>query len=215
MNPADAAVPSNLTYRERIAFRKESVADYNRLYSAGASKSVWDRLCSDASHRKDMRRFRKQYNDPVHPAPAGPNASTQSQGLSGFTSNSHPAASYTPHTSFKTGHLEATAGRTPVETMHPIVAKRFKQREPIEFMATIRPDTETTNQTLRMMGTYQPDFEHAKKFNVHIPAGCPGGKPSYHPDVHLTWKNEKSSTMKAHKAWDMPPYGNNMKRTIS
>ncbi len=41
-----------------------------------------------------------------------------------------------------------------LESMHPMEALRMKQREPIDFMSAMRPETKTINQTLRMMGTY-------------------------------------------------------------
>ncbi len=77
-----------------------------------------------------------------------------------FASNTTvPACLFNPDDSFKAGTRHFVA----VETLHPIVAKRYKQREPIEFMASIRPDTETINQTLRMMGTYKSGERDAHK----------------------------------------------------
>lgn len=202
----EAAVPSNLTYRERLALGKESKADYNRLYVAGAAPSVWDRLCKDARHRQGVMQSREPYYE-------GGNVPSRSNTVpganTGFSSNSHPACSYRPGLPLKTGHLDNHLGRTPVQKMHPIVAKKFKQRDPIEFLATVRPDTESTNQTLRMMGTYEPDFEIADRFNMHIPAVCPGGKPFFHPDVHLTYRSKTfhNPATKTHKAWNDVRFG--------
>lgn len=36
-----------------------------------------------------------------------------------------------------------------------------------------------------MLGTYTSDQAHADRVGMFIPQGCPGGKPSYHPDVTL------------------------------
>jgi hypothetical protein len=35
------------------------------------------------------------------------------------------------------------------------------QKNPIDYLTQIRPDTETMNQTLRMLGTYKSDYAAA------------------------------------------------------
>jgi len=67
-----------------------------------------------------------------------------------------------------------------------IACLRFKKREPIGFLATIRPDTQTMSQTMRMMGTYHTDYEYAAAFGINIPHMSPGGprqELGYHPDT--------------------------------
>ena len=42
---------------------------------------------------------------------------------------------------------------------HHLLPHKCAQKFPIEFLSTIRRDTETTNQTMRMMGTYSSGVE--------------------------------------------------------
>jgi hypothetical protein len=61
----------------------------------------------------------------------------------------------------------------PIEEQHPITARRFKQKQPLEFMTQIRPETETASQALRMLGTYPGDAAHAERLGIFIPQVSP------------------------------------------
>ncbi len=34
-----------------------------------------------------------------------------------------------------------------------------------------------------MYGAYETDKSHTDRLGIFVPAGCPGGRPAYHPDV--------------------------------
>lgn len=186
---AQATMPSALTYKARCSLARESGALYNRLYTQINHDDVVDRLYSDAGTRHLRSQSARPYTDPSV-------AAQRSSGtLSGFVTNTtDPAAVYTK-TSFKP-NLSNKEHVIHVESLHPMVAKRFKQKHPVEFMNSIRPDAETTSQTLRMLGTYPTDQVHADRMGAIIPHMSPGGKGFYHPDVLLT---QRPSTV--HPAW--------------
>ncbi|GIL81250.1 hypothetical protein Vretimale_1191 [Volvox reticuliferus] len=167
----DPVYPSTIRYRERLGIANEDVYKYNRLYATQQESDVWTRLTSDASLRQSSARSRPPFQE-------GQAQVNYSYKNSGFDSNTCPAQ-YT-HNSFKQGLYQHD---TPIEQQHKITAGRFKQAYPLDFMGQIRPETETTNQAMRMLGTYASDQAHADRLGIFIPQGCPGGKPSYHPDV--------------------------------
>jgi hypothetical protein len=178
-------MPSMMSYKDRLSLKNESAFEYTNLYTSSASSPVWERLFTDGTARHARSRSARPYQE-------GGNVPSQHGTLSGFATNSTcPSATYTPTQSFKTGY-----SADPVETMHPLVAKRYKQKYPMDFLISIRPDAETTNQTLRMLGTYRTDYEHAVRFCTFIPHGCPGGPQSFHPDVNLTQR-----TTAIHPGW--------------
>lgn len=97
-----------------------------------------------------------------------------------FASNSQrPAAVYT-HDTFKAGAYPAGP---PLEQLHSMVAAKMKKKDPVQYFVSARPEAETTAQTMRMFGTYPIDAPRANQIGAFIPHMCPGGKPSYHPDV--------------------------------
>ncbi|PNW87469.1 hypothetical protein CHLRE_02g144450v5 [Chlamydomonas reinhardtii] len=163
--------PSTLRYKDRLDCGKDDAFTYNRLYTATQGSDVWARLTVDASVRQSSARSRGSFQE-------GQAMVRHSFKNSGFDSNTCPAV--LTHSTFKAGLYSYGV---PIEEQHPITARRFKQKQPLEFMTQIRPHTETTNQALRMLGTYVSDQPHADRLGMFIPAGCPGGKPAYHPDV--------------------------------
>mmetsp|Transcript_40256 Transcript_40256/g.89397 ORF Transcript_40256/g.89397 Transcript_40256/m.89397 type:complete len:378 (+) Transcript_40256:766-1899(+) len=196
MAVADAVLPSTLTYKDRMRLQEDSSYAYNSLYVSGAMGPVWERLMADASIRQSKRWSSIPYQE-------GSTALYSTNTLSGFNTNStRPSAVYT-QTSFKPGHTDQLES-VPLETLHPLTAKRHKQKYPVDFMAAIRPDAQTTNQTLRMLGTYKTDYPHAERFNMHIPEGAPGGDAWFHPDVVLT---RPATAPTVHSSWNIPPYG--------
>lgn len=104
--------------------------------------------------------------------------------LSGFNTNTSKVV-YTPGHPFHSGHMQDQT-RPPVESLVPAQLRRYKTKEPLDYMCAIRKDCETTNQTLRMMGTYEADYAHAQRAGTIIPNGCPGGPAFFHPDVRMT-----------------------------
>jgi hypothetical protein len=50
----------------------------------------------------------------------------------------------------------------------------------MDFMAALRPQAQTTNQTLRVLGTYRKDHEVLGTLGLRVPAGATTG---FHPDV--------------------------------
>ncbi|EFJ48348.1 hypothetical protein VOLCADRAFT_104737 [Volvox carteri f. nagariensis] len=168
---ADPVYPSTMRYRDRLSMANEDVHKYNRLYLTPHESDVWTRLTSDAGLRQSSARS-------IPPFQEGQAQVNYSFKNSGFDSNTCPAQ-YT-HNSFKQGLYQHG---TPIEQQHKITAGRFKRAYPLDFMCQIRPETETTNQAMRMLGTYSSDISHAERIGLFIPQGCPGGKPSYHPDV--------------------------------
>ncbi|GAX78366.1 hypothetical protein CEUSTIGMA_g5808.t1 [Chlamydomonas eustigma] len=171
-------MPSMMSYKDRLSLKDKSAFEYTNLYTNSASLPVWARLFTDGTVRHARTRSARPYRE-------GGNVPSQQGTLSGFVTNSTcPSATFTPTQSFKTGF-----STDPVESMHPLVAKSYKQKFPIDFLISIRPDAETMNQTLRMLGTYRTDYEHAERFSTFIPSGCPGGPQSFHPDVNLTQRH--------------------------
>ncbi|KXZ42462.1 hypothetical protein GPECTOR_144g725 [Gonium pectorale] len=164
--------PSTRRYKERLSLAEEDTYKYNKLYASTQGSTVWSRLTADATVRQSSARANGTFQE-------GGAQVRHSVKNSGFESNTCPAP-YTS-TTFKSGLLPASG--LPVEELHKIQAVRYKQKYPLDFMSEIRPETETTNQAMRMLGTYAADQSHADRLGVFIPQGCPGGKPSYHPDV--------------------------------
>ncbi|KAG1656253.1 hypothetical protein FOA52_006380 [Chlamydomonas sp. UWO 241] len=190
----EVTMPSTLGYRERLSLAIESPPMYNQLYASSQSSTadVWERLTADSGTRRVRTQSARAYRE-------GDGAPTNgAHTLSGFVSNTtKPSAVYTT-TTFKNTHAESSQ---PVEGMHPMVAWRFKKRDPIGFMATIRPDTQTMTQTLRMMGTYAPDHGYARAFGIHIPHSSPGGTGHFHPDIVLGEATAKLSATAKHPGW--------------
>lgn len=78
--------------------------------------------------------------------------------------------------------LDSTTQNPPLETLHPLTLKSYKNKFPLDFLAAARPAAQTTNQTMRMLGTYTGDEQLARLINARIPAV--GIKPGcFHPDV--------------------------------
>eukprot|EP00200_Dunaliella_tertiolecta_P002096 CAMPEP_0202345904 /NCGR_PEP_ID=MMETSP1126-20121109/4932_1 /ASSEMBLY_ACC=CAM_ASM_000457 /TAXON_ID=3047 /ORGANISM="Dunaliella tertiolecta, Strain CCMP1320" /LENGTH=132 /DNA_ID=CAMNT_0048937253 /DNA_START=218 /DNA_END=616 /DNA_ORIENTATION=- len=103
-----------------------------------------------------------------------------SQGtLSGFMSNTSKPGTSTASIRSSRNNLEA---HVPLDKLPEKLEKRYKQKNSLEYMATLRPQAETTNQTLRMMGTYASDYQ-AKRAGMQIVHMAPGGPVGYHPDV--------------------------------
>lgn len=42
--------------------------------------------------------------------------------------------------------------------LHPIIAAKWHKKDPVDFMATMRPRAETTNQTMAMFGQFKKDY---------------------------------------------------------
>lgn len=97
----------------------------------------------DASTRQDKSRTL----GPGH-IPAALSGTFHPGALSGYNTNTDKAVYTTPHLSFKTGHNEKL-GIDPSTLSHPLLAKRYMHKHKLDYMATIRPDCETTNQTQR------------------------------------------------------------------
>ena len=176
-------VPSSLSPRARVNLAREQPHAYNAIYAANESLPVWERLLHDA-HARQTRPV-KHYQDKK--------VSSSSYSIkSGFVSN-------TVDTFSRTRPSHSTHQSVPVESLHPIQAKRMKQREPIEFMASIRPTTQTTNQTLRMMGTYETDLDHARRFKIQVPEALLTKNKFFHPDVIVD--KQSSTSTKVHPKW--------------
>jgi hypothetical protein len=76
---------------------------------------------------------------------------------------------------------EAGAQKQPdLASMHPITLRSFKQNYPVDFMAALRPQAATTNQTMRVLGTYESDKVGMQLLGIKQ---VPGVAPGFHPDV--------------------------------
>lgn len=183
-------IPSALSPRTRVLLAKDQPHTYNEIYATIEALPVWERLTIDASERQHRTKTRKQYKD----KPETVFAESSYRLQSGFVSNHLDTFARTrPHFS--------NTLAVPVESLHPIQAKRMKQREPIEFMTSIRPPAaKTMNQTLRMMGTYETDLEHARRFKIQVPEQLLRKQNFFHPDV-IVDPLQTRSTVTVHPKW--------------
>lgn len=180
---ADQVVlPSTLRYKERVTLSREAPYEYGKIYSADhqMSSNVWGRLVADATVRQSI----SAQNSRPTPDTFGRGIPEDTTASGGFVQNNH-------HTTKLTRGQTVRYQEPPVDSLHDLTAKSYKQKYPVDFMTAVRPDTETTNQTLRMMGTYKSDYAVASRFNMNIPNGCPGGKGAFHPDVTLGRYSQK------------------------
>jgi hypothetical protein len=159
---------------------------YASIYSSRHDK-VWQRLSFDAQVRNLSYRALKP-TPPESLYMHSSRASLPCRGeMSGFVSNTSKVV-YDTHTPLKSGHIKIP-GETPVQDLVPQQLHRFIKKHPIDYLAAIRPDSESMNQTLRMLGTYSTDYAYADQARYYIPNGCPGGPATgslYHSDVRLT-----------------------------
>ncbi|KAL6754359.1 hypothetical protein V8C86DRAFT_2704290 [Haematococcus lacustris] len=172
------ANPSSLSYRERVELIDSgNTAEHHRLWVQAYKPGVWDRLLEDASTRSRQRQS-------LPNAPDSVTALRHTGTLSGYASNTAPAVH--SMNSFNNGH-NSIAAPHPTSLNHPWLSKRFMHKDKIEYMAAIRPDCETMNQTLRMMGTYPTDAPHAARCQLHMPPLSPAIPPgAFHPDVRIS-----------------------------
>lgn len=206
----NASCPSTLTYKERLTLKQTDGINYARLYDAGSKSHVWARLTTDAS----VRTSRRALTPTPHGACFAEEPRSSFCALethSGFVSNTSPKV-WDEHLTLRTGHLQAEgtpyerhplqqgvktlrplttpmasrSQRLSVESLHPLEVKRFKQRNPLDYFAAIRPDTQSVNQTLRMMGTYDTDHDFAARSQSFIPSFSPGGPAWFHADVTMS-----------------------------
>ncbi|KAF5828851.1 hypothetical protein DUNSADRAFT_16987 [Dunaliella salina] len=186
--------PSTLSYRDRLHLAQNDSFAYKQLYSHGSQKDVFARLTGDASGRIERlnetnssmsstgspRSMDSADSDIPWPEMSPTSNAFYSQGtLSGFMSNTSKPGTSTASIRSSRNNLDA---HVPLDKLPEKLEKRFKQQNPLEYMATLRPQAETTNQTLRMMGTYASDFQN-KRAGMQTVHMAPGGPAGFHPDV--------------------------------
>uniref|UniRef100_A0A7S0WPP5 Uncharacterized protein n=1 Tax=Chlamydomonas leiostraca TaxID=1034604 RepID=A0A7S0WPP5_9CHLO len=183
----EIASPSTLSYRDRLRLREKDSNAYSALYCTSNSYGgVHSRLYGDATSRQ-LRSSQQGRPSTSMPWPEYLSTSETffSRGnLSGFCTNTTKAI-YTPGHTFRVGHRPDDS-LPDVNSLVPEQLRRYKAKEPFEYLAAIRKDCETTNQTLRMMGTYETDYAHARRSHTFIANSCPGGPAFFHPDVRVT-----------------------------
>lgn len=181
--------PSSLTYRERLHLNSY---DVGCLYGSTRNLSVFDRLTLDARSRSNARSRPSTHWSQSENVLFFSSASdsmrrpdTADSQASGFVTNTSSAV-YNKNLTSRSGHLRLP-GDANVETMSSEGLARMKKREPLDYFASIRPDTQSSSQTMRMFGTYDTDYDHATRSQCLIPIGCPAARGKWHhPDVTLT-----------------------------
>jgi len=181
--------PSTLSYKDRMTLRQDSGYAYATLYSNDiTARPVWGRLHADASVRQTRRLTPTKPQTLFCPVGQMPGdlikAKTVNLPSSGYITNTRRVC-WNPDMPLRTSHL-SYENEVPVESLHPMIERRFKKTNPLEYNCAIRTHTETTSQAMRMLGTYESDFPHAERLKVHIPHQCPGGPTRgtlFHPDV--------------------------------
>jgi hypothetical protein len=71
------------------------------------------------------------------------------------------------------------------------------QKYPMDFMAAVRPETQTTNQALRLMGTYEGDLWLMEKLKLRTMNGVKPG--AFHPDVLTAQQRSNSLSKRSRK----------------
>jgi hypothetical protein len=99
----------------------------------GRRQHVWNRLDDDAATRRSLPRMQYSFWS------GSAQGATTPQGYS--QSEVHREVTVPPKGSEMVD--------PPVETLHKLQLKRFKQQNPMDFYAAVRPNTKTVNQTLR------------------------------------------------------------------
>eukprot|EP00193_Tetraselmis_chui_P005548 CAMPEP_0177756334 /NCGR_PEP_ID=MMETSP0491_2-20121128/3046_1 /TAXON_ID=63592 /ORGANISM="Tetraselmis chuii, Strain PLY429" /LENGTH=156 /DNA_ID=CAMNT_0019271895 /DNA_START=205 /DNA_END=675 /DNA_ORIENTATION=- len=134
--------PSALSTKTRCTLKKSDPVAYSHLYHRNHQDSnVWSRLTKDASRRTEMR----PKNGTYVPTPVSSPCDD-----SGFASNNKKTR----------GPLPPEDGNQPepdMRSLHFKTLRSFKKKYPIEFMASVRPNTVTINNTLAMWGCQASD----------------------------------------------------------
>lgn len=163
---------SALTYKARVAMKDGDEVLYNKIYAANQGQ-VHERLVTDATMRMERSTIGTYRSPPSMEGALG----LEHDSLSGFVSNTCRVPN---------NAALSPSGADPlgVDMLDSKGLMRAKQGQPLEYLSTIRKQTQTTSQAMRMMGTYETDIAWAKKMNLFIPAQCPAPPGKYfHPDV--------------------------------
>merc|ERR1712137_1018391 len=143
MGASDCLIPSALTARERCTVKKTNPVEYSHLYHyAHEESNVWKRLMKDSKRRDAMRPKNGAYQ-----GTPGLDLATDS----GFAANNRrTSATQVPRGA-------KILGDPPVQSLHNTTLRSYRKNYPIDFMAAVRPQTKTINQTLGIWGYQDTD----------------------------------------------------------